>query len=299
KFYVDPHTYEDPCQAVHELTREIEASRIKIEKVIGSGESGEVCYGRLKLPGKREIPVAIKALKAGYTEKQRRDFLSEASIMAQFDHPNVIHLEGVVTRSKLVMIVTEYMENGSLDTFLRKHDGQFTIIQLVGMLRGIGAGMRYLSDLGYVHRDLAARNILVNSNLVCKVSDFGLSRILEDDPDAAYTTTGGKIPIRWTAPEAIAFRKFSSASDVWSYGIVMWEVLAYGERPYWNMTNRDVINSVEEGYRLPAPMGCPTTLHQLMLDCWQKDRSERPRFSQIVGILDKLIRNPDNLKCTA
>ncbi|XP_023802113.1 ephrin type-A receptor 4a-like, partial [Cyanistes caeruleus] len=87
------------------------------------------------------------------------------------------------------MIVTEYMENGSLDTFLRKHDGQFTIIQLVGMLRGIGAGMRYLSDLGYVHRDLAARNILVNSNLVCKVSDFGLSRILEDDPDAAYTTT--------------------------------------------------------------------------------------------------------------
>ncbi|RMB91744.1 hypothetical protein DUI87_31974 [Hirundo rustica rustica] len=298
KFYVDPHTYEDPCQAVHEFTREIEASRIKIEKVIGSGESGEVCYGRLKLPGKREIPVAIKALKAGYTEKQRRDFLSEASIMAQFDHPNVIHLEGVVTRSKLVMIVTEYMENGSLDTFLRKHDGQFTIIQLVGMLRGIGAGMRYLSDLGYVHRDLAARNILVNSNLVCKVSDFGLSRILEDDPDAAYTTTGGKIPIRWTAPEAIAYRKFSSASDVWSYGIVMWEVLAYGERPYWNMTNRDVINSVEEGYRLPAPMGCPSTLHQLMLDCWQKERSERPRFAHIVAILDKLIRNPDHLKCT-
>ncbi|KAL2296594.1 hypothetical protein Nmel_015914, partial [Mimus melanotis] len=298
KFYVDPHAYEDPCQAVHEFTREIEASRIKIEKVIGSGESGEVCYGRLKLPGKREIPVAIKALKAGYTEKQRRDFLSEASIMAQFDHPNVIHLEGVVTRSKLVMIVTEYMENGSLDTFLRKHDGQFTIIQLVGMLRGIGAGMRYLSDLGYVHRDLAARNILVNSNLVCKVSDFGLSRILEDDPDAAYTTTGGKIPIRWTAPEAIAYRKFSSASDVWSYGIVMWEVLAYGERPYWNMTNRDVITSVEEGYRLPAPMGCPSSLHQLMLDCWQKERSERPRFAHIVSILDKLIRSPDSLKGT-
>ncbi|XP_077693190.1 ephrin type-A receptor 8 [Eretmochelys imbricata] len=299
KFYVDPHTYEDPCQAVHEFTREIEASRIKIEKVIGSGESGEVCYGHLNVPGKRELPVAIKALKAGYTEKQRRDFLSEASIMAQFDHPNVIHLEGVVTRSKLVMIVTEYMENGSLDSFLRKHDGQFTLIQLVGMLRGIGAGMRYLSDLGYVHRDLAARNVLVNSNLVCKVSDFGLSRILEDDPDAAYTTTGGKIPIRWTAPEAIAYRTFSSASDVWSYGVVMWEVLAYGERPYWNMTNRDVINSVEEGYRLPAPMGCPTALHQLMLDCWQKDRSERPRFSQIVSILDKLIRNPEHLKCTA
>uniref|UniRef100_A0A673FLJ6 receptor protein-tyrosine kinase n=1 Tax=Sinocyclocheilus rhinocerous TaxID=307959 RepID=A0A673FLJ6_9TELE len=278
RFYIDPHTYEDPCQAVHEFAREIEASRIKIEKIIGSGEFGEVCYGRMKLPGKRDIPVALKTLKAGYTEKQRRDFLGEASIMAQFDHPNVIHLEGVVTRSKPVMIITEYMENGSLDSFLRVHDGQFTIIQLVGILRGIAAGMTYLADLGYVHRDLAARNVLVNSNLVCKISDFGLSRVLEDDPDAAYTTSGGKIPIRWTAPEAIAYRKFSSSSDVWSYGVVMWEVMSYGERPYWNLTNRDVIKSVEEGYRLPAPMGCPGALHTLMLDCWQKDRNERPKF---------------------
>uniref|UniRef100_A0A671VNR1 Ephrin type-A receptor 8 n=1 Tax=Sparus aurata TaxID=8175 RepID=A0A671VNR1_SPAAU len=295
-FYIDPHTYEDPCQAVHEFAREIEASRIKIEKIIGSGEFGEVCYGRMRLPGKRDIPVALKTLKAGYTEKQKKDFLSEASIMAQFDHPNVIRLEGVVTHSKPVMIITEYMENGSLDSFLRRHDGQFTIIQLVGLLRGIAAGMTYLSDLGYIHRDLAARNILVNSNLVCKVSDFGLSRVLEDDPDAAYTTSGGKIPIRWTAPEAIAYRKFSSSSDVWSYGVVMWEVMSYGERPYWNLTNRDVIKSVEEGYRLPAPMGCPAALHTLMLDCWQKDRNERPRFCQIVTVLDKLIRTPENLK---
>uniref|UniRef100_A0A3Q4MXU5 Ephrin type-A receptor 7 n=1 Tax=Neolamprologus brichardi TaxID=32507 RepID=A0A3Q4MXU5_NEOBR len=301
-FYIDPHTYEDPCQAVHEFAREIEASRIKIEKIIGSGEFGEVCYGRMRLPGKRDIPVALKTLKAGYTEKQKRDFLAEASIMAQFDHPNVIRLEGVVTHSKPVMIITEYMENGSLDSFLRRHDGQFTIIQLVGLLRGIAAGMTYLSDLGYIHRDLAARNVLVNSNLVCKVSDFGLSRVLEDDPDAAYTTSiitrmkGGKIPIRWTAPEAIAYRKFSSSSDVWSYGVVMWEVMSYGERPYWNLTNRDVIKSVEEGYRLPAPMGCPAALHTLMLDCWQKDRNERPRFCQIVTVLDKLIRNPENLK---
>ncbi|XP_015259607.1 PREDICTED: ephrin type-A receptor 4a-like isoform X2 [Cyprinodon variegatus] len=296
RFYIDPHTYEDPCQAVHDFAREIEASRIKIEKIIGSGEFGEVCYGRMRLPGKRDIPVALKTLKAGYTETQKRDFLAEASIMAQFDHPNVIRLEGVVTHSKPVMIVTEYMENGSLDAFLRRHDGQFTIIQLVGLLRGIAAGMSYLSDLGYIHRDLAARNILVNSNLVCKVSDFGLSRVLEDDPEAAYTTSGGKIPIRWTAPEAIAYRTFSSSSDVWSYGVVMWEVMSYGERPYWNLTNRDVIKSVEEGYRLPAPMGCPGALHTLMLDCWQKDRNERPRFCQIVTILDKLIRNPENLK---
>ncbi|KAJ8278838.1 hypothetical protein COCON_G00059040 [Conger conger] len=321
KVYIDPFTYEDPNEAVREFAKEIDISCVKIEEVIGagnahggrtarhfqaiplrnftlSGEFGEVCRGRLKLPGRREIVVAIKTLKAGYTERQRRDFLSEASIMGQFDHPNIIRLEGVVTKSRPVMIVTEFMENGALDSFLRLNDGQFTVIQLVGMLRGIAAGMKYLSDMNYVHRDLAARNILVNSNLVCKVSDFGLSRFLEDDAtDPTYTSSlGGKIPIRWTAPEAIAYRKFTSASDVWSYGIVMWEVMSYGERPYWDMSNQDVINAVEQDYRLPPPMDCPTALHQLMLDCWVKERNLRPKFSQIVNTLDKLIRNAASLK---
>ncbi|XP_016340040.1 ephrin type-B receptor 3-like isoform X6 [Sinocyclocheilus anshuiensis] len=298
KVYIDPFTYEDPNEAIREFAKEIDVSCVKIEEVIGAGEFGEVCRGRLKLPGRREIIVAIKTLKAGYTDRQRRDFLSEASIMGQFDHPNIIRLEGVVTKSRPVMIVTEFMENGALDSFLRLNDGQFTVIQLVGMLRGIAAGMKYLSDMNYVHRDLAARNILVNSNLVCKVSDFGLSRFLEDDPtDPTYTSSlGGKIPIRWTAPEAIAYRKFTSASDVWSYGIVMWEVMSYGERPYWDMSNQDVINAVEQDYRLPPPMDCPTALHQLMLDCWVKERNLRPKFSQIVNTLDKLIRNAASLK---
>lgn len=174
-----------------------------------------MCRGRLKIPGKKENYVAIKTLKGGYTEKQRRDFLSEASIMGQFQHPNIIHLEGIITASCPVMIITEFMENGALDSFLRvsvaplqtnKHtrlsslaqlvlflqlnDSQFTPIQLVGMLRGIASGMKYLAEMSYVHRDLAARNILINSNLVCKVSDFGLSRFLqENSSDPTYTSS--------------------------------------------------------------------------------------------------------------
>ncbi|XP_037832560.1 ephrin type-B receptor 4b isoform X2 [Kryptolebias marmoratus] len=300
KVYIDPFTYEDPNEAVREFTKEIDASFVKIEEVIGAGEFGEVCRGRLRIPGRKENYVAIKTLKGGYTEKQRRDFLSEASIMGQFQHPNIIHLEGVITTSCPVMILTEFMENGALDSFLRMNDGQFTTIQLVGMLRGIAAGMKYLSDMSFVHRDLAARNILVNSNLVCKVSDFGLSRFLkENSSDPTYTSSlGGKIPIRWTAPEAIAYRKFTSASDVWSYGIVMWEVMSYGERPYWDMSNQDVINAIEQDYRLPPPPDCPASLHALMLDCWQKERANRPRFCDIVASLDRLIRNPASLKAT-
>lgn len=299
KTYVDPHTYEDPNIAVLKFATEIHPSHITKQKVIGAGEFGEVYRGILKAPGRKEVAVAIKTLKPGYTEKQRQDFLSEASIMGQFSHQNIIRLEGVVTKFKHAMIVTEYMENGALDRYLRDHDGEFSSFQLVGMLRGIAAGMKYLSDMSYVHRDLAARNILVNNNLECKVSDFGLSRVLEDDPEGTYTTSGGKIPIRWTAPEAIAYRKFTSASDVWSFGIVMWEVMAFGERPYWDMSNHEVMKAINEAFRLPAPMDCPSAVYQLMLQCWLQDRSKRPRFGDIVSLLDKLLRSPDSLKAIA
>ncbi|NWH70456.1 EPHA2 protein, partial [Piaya cayana] len=299
KTYVDPHTYEDPNQAMLKFTTEIPPSFITRQKVIGAaGEFGEVYKGTLKR-GKKEVPVAIKTLKVGYTEKQRVDFLSEATIMGQFCHQNIIRLEGVVSKYKPFMIITEYMENGALDKFLREKEGEFGVIQLVGMLRGIAAGMKYLANMNYVHRDLAARNILVNSSLVCKVSDFGLSRVLEDDPEATYTTSGGKIPIRWTAPEAISYRKFTSASDVWSYGIVMWEVMSYGERPYWELSNHEVMKAINEGFRLPAPLDCPSAIYQLMLQCWLQERSRRPKFADIVSILDKLIRAPDSLKAMA
>uniref|UniRef100_A0A8C9ZR98 receptor protein-tyrosine kinase n=1 Tax=Sander lucioperca TaxID=283035 RepID=A0A8C9ZR98_SANLU len=299
KTYIDPHMYEDPNIAIQKFVTEIDPSAISKQKVIGVGEFGEVFWGVMKTPRRGEVAVAIKTLKPGYSEKQRQDFLSEASIMGQFSHPNIIRLEGVVTKFKHAMIVTEYMENGALDTYLKDRDGEISSYQLVGMLRGIAAGMKYLADMNYVHRDLAARNVLVNNNLECKVSDFGLSRVLEDDAEGTYTTRGGKIPIRWTAPEAIAYRKFTSASDVWSFGIVMWEVMAFGERPYWNMSNHEVMKAINEAFRLPAPMDCPSAINQLMLQCWQNDRSKRPRFSDIVNILDKLLQSPESLKTIA
>uniref|UniRef100_A0A8C6SEP3 receptor protein-tyrosine kinase n=1 Tax=Neogobius melanostomus TaxID=47308 RepID=A0A8C6SEP3_9GOBI len=156
----------------------------------------------------------------------------------------------------------------------------------------VGAGMRYLAERNFVHRDLAARNVLVNSNLVCKVSDFGLSRLMRglDHNIPTYTASlGSKIPVRWTAPEAFQHRKFSSASDVWSFGVLMWEVMSYGERPYWDMSNQE---AVADQFRLPAPHSCPAALHSLMLQCWQADRGDRPGFDVLLSSLDRLIRHP-------
>ncbi|CAJ0608521.1 unnamed protein product [Cylicocyclus nassatus] len=307
KPYVDPTAYEDPNQALVEFTFDIDPAAVFITDVIGGGEFGDVCKGGLKrsLIGggiansifDNEIDVvAIKTLKPGSSAKAKADFLLEASIMGQFTHLNVIRLIGVVTRSEPVMIVTEYMSNGSLDHFLRSKDARGEEIgwpRIVDMLRGISAGMKYLTDKGFVHRDLAARNVLVDSELTCKIADFGLSRGVDDSNEQEYTTNGGKIPVRWTSPEAITHRKFTAASDVWSFGILVWEVCSFGERPYWDWTNQKVISEIMLGYRLPPPMDCPVALHRLMLWCWRLDRHERPTFAQILSILEKYSQNPE------
>uniref|UniRef100_A0A0M3J689 receptor protein-tyrosine kinase n=1 Tax=Anisakis simplex TaxID=6269 RepID=A0A0M3J689_ANISI len=302
-----------------QFANDVDASLIRITEVIGSGEFGEVCRGVLQcgqsttgtsfdmnqydryhlkcLPAiSFQIQtVAIKTLKPGSSEKSKSDFLTEASIMGQFQHENVIRLIGVVTKSEPVMIITEYMENGSLDQFLRKHDdGMLGVRQIVDMLRGIAAGMKYLTEKGFVHRDLAARNVLVDAELRCKIADFGLSRgLVEGSVEQEYTTNGGKIPVRWTAPEAITHRKFTAASDVWSFGVVMWEVCSFGERPYWEWTNQKVISEITLGYRLPAPMDTPQTLHNLMMTCWNIDRHKRPTFAYILQTLEHFAKNPE------
>nr|XP_008516109.1 PREDICTED: ephrin type-A receptor 10 isoform X1 [Equus przewalskii] len=295
--FVDPQSCGDPLQAVHLFAKELDAKSVTLEKSLGAGRFGELCCGCLQLPGRQELPVAVHTLREGCSDSQRLSFLAEALTLGQFDHSHVVRLEGVVTRGSTLMIVTEYMSHGALDGFLRRHEGQLAAGQLMGLLPGLASAMKYLSEMGYVHRGLAARRVLVSSSLLCKISGFG--RGPRDRAEAVYTTMSGRSPALWAAPETLQFGHFSSASDVWSFGVVMWEVMAFGERPYWDMSGQDVMKAVEDGFRLPPPRNCPTPLHRLMLDCWQRDPGERPRFSQIHSILSKMGQDPEPPKCAA
>ncbi|XP_065380898.1 ephrin type-A receptor 10 isoform X3 [Macaca fascicularis] len=293
--FLDPQSCGDPLQAVHLFAKELDAKSVTLERRLGAGRFGELCCGCLQLPGRQELPVAVHTLRDSTSDSQRLGFLAEALTLGQFDHSHIVRLEGVVTRGSTLMIVTEYMSHGALDGFLRRHEGQLVAGQLMGLLPGLASAMKYLSEMGYVHRGLAARRVLVSSDLVCKISGFG--RGPRDRAEAVYTTMSGRSPALWAAPETLQFGHFSSASDVWSFGIVMWEVMAFGERPYWDMSGQDVIKAVEDGFRLPPPRNCPTPLHRLMLDCWQKDPGERPRFSQIHSILSKMVQDPEPPNC--
>ncbi|XP_065656520.1 ephrin type-A receptor 5 isoform X5 [Hydra vulgaris] len=288
KTYVDPTTCIDLDKAVYNFTMELNQSDLQLGELLGSGEYGDVFLGHLCKSNETKL-VAVKILKPDSEKRARDDFLSEAAILGQFIDPNVIKLEGIILKNSSNMIVLEFMPNGSLDAYLQKHELEFSAAQLLGMSRGIASGMKYLSELGYIHRDLAARNILVDKHNICKISDFGMSRVLTND---IYDTRGGKIPIRWTAPEAIQFKKFTTASDVWSFGILLWEIMSYGERPYWDWSNFEVMDRITSGYRLPPPMHCPKAIHDLMLTCWDKDRVKRPKFSTIYNQIEELIKKP-------
>ncbi|XP_065655894.1 ephrin type-A receptor 4a isoform X3 [Hydra vulgaris] len=277
KAYIDPTTYKDVDDALEEFAYELDRKDLRVGDILGGGEFADVHKGILLRDGKL-IDVAIKKLKTGASKHDRDNFLGEAAILGQFTNQNIICLEGVILRDKVNMIVLKYMVNGALDKFLQKNNNQFTILELLGMARGVASGMKYLSEMGFIHRDLAARNILVDEPKNCKVADFSMNRKITIDE--TYDTKGGKIPIGWTAPDALRFRKFTSASDMWSYGVLLWEIMSYGERPYCGWEN----------YK-----GCPKIMHDLMLHCWNKDPSKRPKFSSVVILFEKWISNSDLL----
>ncbi|KAM9551685.1 tyrosine-protein kinase Fyn isoform 3-T5 [Salvelinus alpinus] len=257
---------------------EIARDSLEFEVKLGAGCFAEVWCGTWNGTTK----VAVKTLKPGTMSPE--SFLEEAQIMKKLRHDKLVQLYAVVSEEP-IYIVTEYMGKGSLLDFLKDGEGRgLKLPNLVDMAAQVAAGMAYIERMNYIHRDLRSANILVGDNLVCKIADFGLARLIEDNEYTARQ--GAKFPIKWTAPEAALYGKFTIKSDVWSFGILLTELVTKGRVPYPGMNNREVLEQVERGYRMPCPQDCPISLHELMVQCWKKDAEERPTFEYLQAFLE-------------
>ncbi|KAH0511300.1 Tyrosine-protein kinase Blk [Microtus ochrogaster] len=289
---------------------EIPRQSLKLVRKLGSGQFGEVWMGYYK----NNVKVAVKTLKEGTMSPEA--FLGEANVMKSLQHERLVRLYAVVTREP-IYIVTEYMARGCLLDFLKTDEGsRLSLPRLIDMSAQIAEGMAYIERMNSIHRDLRAANILVSETLCCKIADFGLARIIDSEYTAqegnfrlapgtektvlslryrlwalpsSHTVAlrGAKFPIKWTAPEAIHFGVFTIKADVWSFGVLLMEIITYGRVPYPGMSNPEVIRSLEQGYRMPCPETCPPELYRdIITECWRGRPEERPTFEFLQSVLE-------------
>ncbi|KAJ8277364.1 hypothetical protein GJAV_G00074380 [Gymnothorax javanicus] len=257
----------------------LDIKKLTLGEGIGEGEFGAVYEG--EYIGQK---VAVKNIKCDVTAQA---FLEETTVMTKLQHRNLVQLLGVIMHNGLY-IVTEFMAKGNLVNFLRTRGrAVISTTQLLHFALDVCAGMEYLESKRLVHRDLAARNILVSNDGVAKVSDFGLAK------RDSKTTDNAKLPIKWTAPEALKKEKFSTRSDVWSYGVLLWETFSYGRQPYPKMSLMEVKEKLEQGYRMEAPEGCPPNIYALMRACWESNPGKRPSFRKLKDKLKKELPDSD------
>uniref|UniRef100_A0A8C8FXJ9 Receptor protein-tyrosine kinase n=1 Tax=Oncorhynchus tshawytscha TaxID=74940 RepID=A0A8C8FXJ9_ONCTS len=277
-----------PNQAQLRILKETELKRVKI---LGSGAFGTVYKGIWVPEGETvKIPVAIKILNEATGPKANVEFMDEALIMASMEHPHLVRLLGVCL-SPTIQLVTQLMPHGCLLDYVHEHKDNIGSQLLLNWCVQIAKGMMYLEERRLVHRDLAARNVLVKSPNHIKITDFGLARLL-DINEKEYNADGGKMPIKWMALECIHYRKFTHQSDVWSYGVTIWELMMFGGKPYDGIPTRDIPDLLEKGERLPQPPICTIDVYMVMVKCWMIDADSRPKFKELAAEFCRMARDP-------
>ncbi|KAG8195432.1 hypothetical protein JTE90_013888 [Oedothorax gibbosus] len=264
-------------------TLNLDQKVIDLKEKIGSGVFCDVFKGVFS-SGPIEVQFAIKTLKISSVPNPRSEILKEAQTMVALDHAHIVRLIGVSDSSSL-MLVMELAPLGPLSKYLRVHSQKIPVSKILVLMLQVASAMEYLESKQFVHRDLAARNVLLVNESFVKISDFGMSRALGLGKEYYRAESAGKWPLKWYAPECIYYFRFSSKSDVWSYGVTLWEALSYGGKPYQGMIGRDILKMFERNERLSKPESCPDSVYNVMRKCWEYKSEDRPSFSEIQDLL--------------